>query len=764
VFGGVGDLLVGVAVVVLLTLVFFWPVVAGKTLSNIPSAQRAFAPWQGVGKPTRPYLQTDQATYVYPLTVLETRAWRTGSIPMWNPYNLGGNPLLANGQAGVLYPPRILLALTTSPTVDHDLFVILHLFASGLFTLLFLKELRFRLWSGLLGAAGWMFASWNTIVMQTETVLPVIALLPLALLLIHRAGRTRSWRTAALAGVPLGLMALGGQLELVAIAFVVCALYAGALALGDSRPERRGARRLVDPLLTIGVGTGLGAAALVPTLRNASQGARQPVSYAAFAASHTISTGQFRHVFSSGVPDVRVNVFGTGVYLGLAVILLAFVGVLVRRPGTALGRWLAVGTFLFAIGAPIVAWPAYHLIPGVSRLDSTGYVLWLFDFGILILAAAGLDALLDWSNRQERRSAVPARHGLASIPTAATLVAVVAITATAWQLVDYGRSINPPFVTRRGASFYPVTPAIRALDQDRRLRARSEPQRLVGFNAVFGDTSIVIGAEDGGGYDSVVPARVRDLWRLVGGIPGPAIHKLGRLSPFKFSGSYYTYFFPTPTRYALLPRLGVTTLVADPASARQLQAQPRLTAPLVLRPIYSGGDASVFDIAGSQPRAWVVHQADVVANPGQALQRFASTSFDYRNRMLVEPDQRLGAAGRASRRGSEPGVVAARESISVNETTYSVDSASAGWLVMADAWAPGWQATVNGRAAFVRRADYAFRAVAVPAGRSHVVLRYRSPGLVLGLVVSGVTVLGLFVLVAVSLPSRRRARATAREH
>ena len=48
----------------------------------------------------------------------------------------------------------------------------------------------------------------------------------------------------------------------------------------------------------------------------------------------------------------------------------------------------------------------------------------------------------------------------------------------------------------------------------------------------------------------------------------------------------------------------------------------------------------------------------------------------------------------------------------------------AGFVVVSDCLVPGWSATVDGADAPLLRADYAFRAVPVPAGRHVVVLRY----------------------------------------
>src|SRR5689334_16462110 len=40
---------------------------------------------------------------------------RAGEVPLWNPYELGGNVLLANSQSAVLYLPNLLLYLFSLP-------------------------------------------------------------------------------------------------------------------------------------------------------------------------------------------------------------------------------------------------------------------------------------------------------------------------------------------------------------------------------------------------------------------------------------------------------------------------------------------------------------------------------------------------------------------------------------------------------------------------------------------------------------------------
>jgi uncharacterized membrane protein YfhO len=54
-------------------------------------------------------------------------------------------------------------------------------------------------------------------------------------------------------------------------------------------------------------------------------------------------------------------------------------------------------------------------------------------------------------------------------------------------------------------------------------------------------------------------------------------------------------------------------------------------------------------------------------------------------------------------------------------------------VVLADTFTPDWTATVDGRSAPVWRANVAFRAVPVPAGRHEVVMRYRPPSALWGM-------------------------------
>jgi hypothetical protein len=87
------------------------------------------------------------------------------------------------------------------------------------------------------------------------------------------------------------------------------------------------------------------------------------------------------------------------------------------------------------------------------------------------------------------------------------------------------------------------------------------------------------------------------------------------------------------------------------------------------------------------------------------------------------------------------------------ETEFPV----AGYLVLLDSYYPGWRAFVDGRETEIRRANFAFRAVQVPAGQHRVAFVYRPRSFYAGLTLTAISaVLGLVSLLTIG-PSERQS-------
>jgi len=135
------------------------------------------------------------------------------------------------------------------------------------------------------------------------------------------------------------------------------------------------------------------------------------------------------------------------------------------------------------------------------------------------------------------------------------------------------------------------------------------------------------------------------------------------------------------------------------------------------------------------PLARMVHDVDVVADPAARLSRLRGDYPLAERAMLETPVDGLGRpAGPAEVR------VEAREQTRVE---VSVRGDADGLLVLGDPWYPQWRVEVDGRPAELLRVDHAFRGVRVPAGDHRVVFTYQDRALQAGLVLSGLTALGL---------------------
>ncbi|MCU1281982.1 MAG: hypothetical protein JWM53_5528, partial [bacterium] len=242
------------------------------------------------------------------------------------------------------------------------------------------------------------------------------------------------------------------------------------------------------------------------------------------------------------------------------------------------------------------------------------------------------------------------------------------------------------------------------------------------------------GIEGAGGYESFTIWRYANfLYTVDNGQPYP----YAKLKQDLAAGDLKR--FDTPLVDLLNVRWFIGTAAPAPHWIERFRPTPGAPPHAVHEPVWDP-QLAVWENPRVLPRAFVVHHATVL--PDDAAQARALVHLDPRSDVILDATPSPLPAGS----GLEPARVTVLER---KRVVVEADAATAGVLVMSDAWYPGWRATVDGAPAPLLRADYAMRGVALPAGRHVVEFTFRSRPAELGLVLSAVGVLGLFAFAAI---------------
>jgi hypothetical protein len=703
-----------------------------------------------------------------PGTQFLKQAIRTAEWPFWDPYIAGGTPAMANLVSAFFFPPFLIVVLLGASVPLLNAYFLLLLWSASFFTFLFIRRHGLGFLPSLIAAlafllSGTMHQHLGTFIGQTAACLPLA--LYVTRVFADRPGRTRAIAVALV----YGAIALASFPPVLVAIFGTVAIYAIVAILTEQLPRDR-ARATAWWCGGAALGCGLVAWYYLPAL-------------AARAASPQVS-GAYRGV---GLETMRPwNLFqllsptltgGTQTYLpplplagfegpylpyvGMVVVALAFLSRSSTGPKSRT-LWIAslavtAAIILKLLGVPLVQW--IGRLPMLGEIHMAHYFGLVLPFLLACLAALGLEAIL------------AGRTG----PVRALLVgiAVLVTVESLWQMADAGNV----FGSAGGAAWtrdWRVLATVSALGAATILiaalaRANTRTRRLAAAMLVC--LCVSEGVYDGwfpnprawSIFDHPVPfvkvlQQTPSTRMLAFGAPNANVN-----SAFGVASLDSLMAFNPPRAYRLY------TKYADPPREAFMRGATRVPPEPVLDRANIGllGTRSAFlpivNDAQARGHERVFDDGFIAVFRRPTLPRFQYSS-EYR---VVPEDAALEAIANPNSREivleSPPGVdatpnTAADPPIVVeasrrNSTMLVVDAPRPGLVYAAESFFDGWTATIDGRPAPILPANYAFRAVVVPAGRSRVEFRYWPPGLTMGLWVSGLSALVLAGL-AIARPSR----------
>lgn len=405
-----------------------------------------------------------------------------------------------------------------------------------------------------------------------------------------------------------------------------------------------------------------------------------------------------------------------------------------RRRGDAAGPlWHRVGTWgaSYAVVTVVLVVLALHLRNVVSRLAGATTAtpagiatahhtieLAVALAGGFALAVALLAVLRDMTDRR----LVPVQFALG-------LGAAVAAFASNGLVL---RSYNPTVPT---GLLYPVTPAVAALQ-------RAAGQGEVVFAPAmfpFASTNLWFGLHDVGSYDAVGLRWHDMLYDRVFGVTRSIDEAV-------------------PACVARLQLFGVQTVMGGPGTftAGATRSLPP-AGTIAGYPYYRVPGASEVSLVGTS----VAERGD-----GTAMRTVSSCGFDSSANVVIDGPRFL--PGDDTPPGPRHGVALGPHAVRVVDLQagrLAIDTSASrdAWLVVRQTWAPGWQATVDGRSVSVNRVDVSFQGVRVPAGTHRVELTYRPAALTAGTALSLGSVAVGVVLVGTLLRRPKARRLVQRE-
>lgn len=653
-----------------------------------------------------------------------------GEIPLWNPYNNAGLPFIADTQAAVFYPPRLLTIFFSKLSGGWrynalQMEMVFHALAYTILLYAFMRRLLLGIPGGLYGALVTAvvggYGGFMTGYPPLQLALMEAAIwLPLGLLGILEATRDqrRRWGWLALTGMSLGLSWMAGHPQTgwfstyALVAYFAYRIYQQGWSWRD----------FVSGTLFFGAITaGIVAVQLLPAIEYIRHSIRADLGFDAKGGGFP-----FQDVAQFLFPGI-VSLWSP-LFAGVTGITLAVIGAAAKGRDYRFWSIAALIALALSVGANSAVYHTlYNLLPGLNLFRGQERAAFIVSVMVAILAGLGTSHILTQPIQRPAPSLL--RRGLLLLAGFCGVFAIVIFIAWLGNREAFGEIISP-------VVFSAVIAALLLVLLHFAIEESAVYWRwlLVGL-VVFELFSVNI---DNGNFETR-PAWDRDplavpnlvaqvqaddegLFRVDGNFLGLygnyasifQLYDIRGISPLFLNGPH-----------TIIQRLLPSEVAWELFAVRYVLTQaPSVPAPaeLMASDFYRDEMVYLHRLEDPRPFAQLMYEYEVLDSDGFAWALLADPNYDERGSIILSRDPGLTIPDTPS-----PDNTAVITEYRPERFTVEVNTAENAILSLAHVDYPGWRATLDGEPVTPIRAYGALTAVSVPAGEHVITFVYDPP-------------------------------------
>ena len=731
-----------------------------------------FQPWNATyGMPVKNNAMPDIISQIYPWKKLTIDSWKQGEIPLWNPYSLSGTVHAGNYQTAVFSPLNILFFVL--PFIDAwSIMVLLQPLITALGMYVLLRSFHRSRIASSLGAIGFMFCSFITTWMAYGTLGYAIAGLPWALWAVSNDFIKRSYYMRVILSASISFSLVSGHFQ-TSIYMITAVLSFIIYKTWVSRNIREGS------ILAFYVLCGILLAA--PQLLLTSDAYRASTRSASFIKGEVIPWQYIATLFSPdfyGNPVTRNDWFGHyaewGSYIGIIPLLLAIIGISSGLRGYKKFFFtIAAGAFLLAYPTPATDLLFLMKLPVLST-SAASRIIVLASFALSALASFGMNDLIGyWKTKKIRQVILPtcifaviviflwgivyfirpfsyehlavAKRNLI-FPTLVGIVGILCIAIGYIKIRFFRTKLSSAVLMTAAGTVLLIAQCIDSyrfaakwMPFDQRIYAYPEEQSVTflqkntgeidrAFGNIGGEVSATFAIPVIEGYDAMYQQRYGEFINAIStGNPAAEARSVVQFDKY---GLYKTQAFKL---------LGVRYIYHRVSDKHNVWAFPywEYTADSSMRQVFNDEKYQIYLFTHAFPRVFLASSYRIASDKQGIIDTMFSPDINLRETLVLEKKPLL-----------EPTTGIGEASITVykpNRIELNTRAETPKLLFLSDVYDQGWRVAVDGKLSDIYRADYDFRAVALPAGSHKVVFTYFPDSMLRGIIIAVCSLVLLFV-------------------